>query len=125
LLSQIIAFEIGKNFKTISINELQIGSISKNINNLFNDAKKSGCVVVIESNSSVDITKCLNLLMYSIEKYSGIVLLIMREDEFIKSTISEKFRFILEFKSPDVELRKKLWVYFNFFYFFYLKFLKF
>jgi AAA+ superfamily predicted ATPase len=115
LAAEIIGFECGKPLKIVDFSEYltnHMYTTSKNIQNLFKETKKVGAILVfkIYPDTKYKVDESTNLLFNYIERYDGIVLLLISgEGEQIGKDIKKRFRFVMEFESPNKEMRKKLW----------------
>ncbi|KAJ3443664.1 atpase [Anaeramoeba flamelloides] len=127
-VSKAIGFECGKNIKLVNVAELlskYIGETTKNIESLFEEAEKKEYILVFEeaeglfgkrnaknngSSGNRYQNIDLGLLLYHIEHYSSIVILISSYPEKIDNAFFRRFKYQIELKKPTFEIRKQMWM---------------
>ncbi|KAJ6241738.1 atpase [Anaeramoeba flamelloides] len=126
LAAEAVGFEVGKPLKVINAAELLskwVGDTPKNIDALFQEATTNDSILVFdeaeglfgkrhqEQSNSTDRYANIDvgLLLYHMEKFSGICILCTNIPEAIDKAFFRRMKFIVEFKLPNKDLRKKLW----------------
>eukprot|EP01137_Pigoraptor_chileana_P029176 Opistho-2@14032 len=124
--AEAIGFETGKPLKIVNYAELvskYVGDTGKNIEKVFSEAKALDVVLVFDeaeglfsartkdNSSSTDRYANVDtgLLLYHMERFPGIVILCTNLIDGIDPAFFRRFRFIVEFKLPDAEMRRRLW----------------
>jgi len=126
LAASAIGFDLGKPLKIVNAAQLLsqwVGESSKNIDALFREAQAHDAVLVFDDaeglfgsrseNSSSTADRYANvdisLLLYHIEKFTGVVILITNMVKNIDRAFFRRLRFVLEFPVPTLSLREALW----------------
>ena len=96
-----------------------VGQSEKNVDEIFGQAKKKNAVLVFDEceglfgQRQVDGSRhgksVVGVLLQNIENFEGICLAITNMREVIDNAFFRRFRFVLEFKMPDVGQRQELW----------------
>jgi len=126
LAAEAIGFDLGKPLKLVNCAQLLskwVGDTPKNIDALFQEAKSTDAVLVFDDaeglfgvrSGSAD-SACaryanvdVSLLLYHIEKFSGVVILSTNLVKNIDPAFFRRMRFVLEFPIPSFSLRQQLW----------------
>lgn len=126
LAAEAVGFETGKPLKVINCAELvskYVGETAKNIEYVFKEARTLDAILVFDEaeslfgarsdkqDSSTDRYANLDvgLLLYHLERFPGIVILTTNLMPTLDSAFHRRLRFMVEFPTPDVKLREKLW----------------
>lgn len=125
MAAQVIANELHMELYKIDLSQLidkYVGETEKNIKNVFDRAAKSNCVLFfdeadaifnkrLEANNSNDRFANIesSLLLQCIEEYQGVTLLATNNMTAIDAAFVRRFRFFLQFKEPDEEIRYEIW----------------
>lgn len=126
LAAEAVGFETGKPLKVINCAELvskYVGETAKNIEYVFKEARTLDAILVFDEaeslfgarsdkqESSTDRYANLDvgLLLYHLERFPGIVILTTNLMPTLDSAFHRRLRFMVEFPTPDVKLREKLW----------------
>ncbi|ELR12203.1 AAA family ATPase [Acanthamoeba castellanii str. Neff] len=106
-----LGYEIGRAIKYVG------GSI-KNVDALFKEAKKMDAILVFDQ-ASVLFSSSLpssqhtlnerNAVLYQINKFPGVVVLICDKIEDLDYSLFRRINFVLEFGLPEEETRERLW----------------
>ena len=125
MAAQIIANELHMELYKIDLSQLidkYVGETEKNIRRVFDEAKKSNCVLFFDEADAI-FNKRLeagnsnerfaniesSLLLQCIEEYNGVALLATNNMTAIDAAFLRRFRFYLSFKEPDEEIRREIW----------------
>lgn len=123
--AEAIGFEVGKPLKVVNCGELLskwVGESTKNIEALFEEANNMDAILLFDDcdglfgqrtnvttatdrYSNVDV----GVLLYHIEKFSGIVILTTNLLENLDKAFYRRFRYIIEFTLPPAHLRAQIW----------------
>jgi len=126
MAAEAIGFELGRPLMVINIAELMskwVGETGKNIQSVFDIAKKKDAVLVfdeaeslfgkrsMDSGSSCSRHDTLNvgLLLHHIETFGGVCIVISNLKSAIDEAFFRRFRFVMDFEPPGLPQRKLLW----------------
>lgn len=125
MAASILAKELGLELFKIDLSNMvskYIGETEKNLAQLFNIAQESNIILFFDEADAIfgkrsDIKeshdKFANIetsyLLQKIEEYEGIVILASNFKENIDEAFIRRLRFIVEFPTPNVEQRRKIW----------------
>ena len=126
MAAEAIGFDLGRPLLVVNVAELvdkYVGQTGKNIQAVFQDAKKKDAVLVFdeaeglfasrESGSSGSTSRHdamnVGLLLQYIENFSGICIAITNMKSSIDEAFFRRFRFVVEFALPDLATREKIW----------------
>jgi SpoVK/Ycf46/Vps4 family AAA+-type ATPase len=126
MAAQIIAKELGLELYRIelaSVVSKYIGETERNLNEIFEEAKKSQAVIffdeadvlfskrseVKDSNDKYSNMEAAFLLQ-KIEEYTGIVILATNYQQNIDEAFKRRIKFLIDFPFPDKAYRKKIWL---------------
>lgn len=125
MAAQIIANELHMELYKIDLSQLidkYVGETEKNIKRVFAEAGRSNSVLFfdeadaifnkrLEAGNSNDRFANIesSLLLQCIEEYSGVTLLATNNMTAIDAAFLRRFRFYVQFKEPDEEIRFEIW----------------
>jgi len=120
-----IGYDLGKPLKVVNCAQLLskwVGESQKNIDTVFDEAKAVDAVLVFDEaeglfgsrsgegdGSSRHDTMNVGVLLHHIETFPGVVIVITNLREKVDTAFFRRFKFALEFKIPNEELRGRLW----------------
>ncbi len=123
--AECISYETGKNLKVVNYPHIiskWVGETENTVSKLFEEAKEEDCILVFDEadtmftqrtaiSSSTDryANTVTNVLLKEIERYNGIIILISNLLENIDKAFMRRIAYIIEFKKPNIKLRKQLW----------------
>lgn len=120
LAAEAIAFELGMSIKLVHLSETLFRSLHQTTNSIstvFRDAEQSGAVLVVEAlpeTLTEEYRQPLSIFLSAMDFFNGMCILIVNGSEGANGLLMDlgakrRFRHILEFTRPDLDLRRKLW----------------
>ena len=99
-----------------------VGESAKNIEKVFTEAKAQDAVLVFDEAEGLFATRTneggstsrhdsmnVGILLHHMEEFSGIVVAITNRYTQVDTAFHRRFKFIMEFPTPDAVTRAKLW----------------
>lgn len=125
MAASIVANRLGLALYKIDLSHMvskYIGETEKNLSNIFELAQGSGVVLFFDEADAIfgkraEVKEAhdryanieVSYLLQKIEEYEGIVILASNFKENIDEAFLRRFRFIIDFPTPDAEHREKIW----------------
>jgi len=118
--AQALGYELGKPLKEINTGEIfsrYVGGSSKQMESIFKEAREMDAILVLAEAEvifghkvyrSSQYSNELTSLLYHMERFPGIIILISTKLENIDLSLFNSLKFILEFSRPDKDMRKKI-----------------
>ncbi len=123
--AECISYEAGKRLKIVNYPHIiskWVGETETILSNLFKEAKEDDSILVFDEadtmftqrtvvSSSTDryANAVTNVLLKEMERYNGVIILISNLLENIDKAFMRRISYIVEFKKPEYQLRRKLW----------------
>eukprot|EP01012_Entosiphon_sulcatum_P036076 TRINITY_DN4590_c0_g2_i1.p1 TRINITY_DN4590_c0_g2~~TRINITY_DN4590_c0_g2_i1.p1 ORF type:complete len:1023 (-),score=187.66 TRINITY_DN4590_c0_g2_i1:6-3074(-) len=120
-----VGFEVGQPLKVVNAAQLvskYIGETSKNIEAVFDDARANNAVLLFDEaeglfgsrhvgsgSTSRYANVDVGVLLYLMERFPGVVILIANRISDIDAAFFRRLKFQVEFDLPDFNLRQELW----------------
>lgn len=125
MAAQVVANDLGIEIYKVDLSQIvskYIGETEKNLNDLFNEAKKSNVILFFDETDALlgkrtevkdSHDKNANLetsyLLQKMEEYDGITVMSTNYLENIDQAFFRRISYVIHFPFPDVESRKKIW----------------
>lgn len=125
MAAQVVANELDIEIYKVDLSQIvskYIGETEKNLNNLFNEAKKSNVILFFDETDALlgkrtevkdSHDKNANLetsyLLQKMEEYDGITVMSTNYIENIDNAFFRRITYVIHFPFPDVESRKQIW----------------
>ena len=125
LAAEAIGFDVGRPLMIVNCAQLMdkyVGESAKNIEKVFVEAKGQDAVLVFDEaeglfgqrtsdGGSTARHDSMNtgVLLHHMEEFSGIAIAITNRYAQVDTAFHRRFKFILEFTTPDAPMRSKLW----------------
>ena len=125
MAAQVVANDLGIEIYKVDLSQIvskYIGETEKNLNDLFNEAKKSNVILFFDETDALlgkrtevkdSHDKNSNLetsyLLQKMEEYDGITVMSTNYLENIDQAFFRRISYVIHFPFPDVESRKKIW----------------
>ena len=125
LLATAMANELGKILYRVDLSRIvdkYVGETEKNLAKIFDEAAKAQAILLFDEADSLfakrtDVKSSndryanleVNFLIQKLESYEGISILTTNLQTSIDEAFKRRLRYIVEFKEPDAQERKKLW----------------
>lgn len=126
MAAQVVASELGIEIYKVNLSQIvskYIGETEKNLNTLFDEAKKSNVILFFDETDALlgkrtevkdSHDKNSNLetsyLLQKMEEYDGITVLSTNYVENIDSAFFRRISYVIHFSFPNVESRKQIWM---------------
>ena len=125
MAAQVVASELGIDIYKVNLSKIvskYIGETEKNLDTLFNEAKKSNVILFFDETDALlgkrtevkdSHDKNSNLetsyLLQKMEEYDGITVLSTNYVENIDSAFFRRITYVIHFSFPDVNSRREIW----------------
>ena len=127
MAAQAIANELGTDAFQVDLSRVvskYIGETEKNLNAVFDDAERSGAVLLFDEADALFGKRSetrdahdryanieVAFLLQRMEAFSGVAILTTNYRQNLDPAFNRRIRFMLDFPRPDVEARKRIWLY--------------
>jgi SpoVK/Ycf46/Vps4 family AAA+-type ATPase len=125
MAAEAIGFDVGRPLMVVNCAQLMdkyVGESAKNIEKVFVEAKAQDAVLVFDEaeglfaqrtseggSTSRHDSMNVGILLHHMEEFSGIAVAITNRYAQIDTAFHRRFKFIIEFPTPDAATRAKLW----------------
>ena len=125
MAAEAIGFDVGRPLMVVNCAQLMdkyVGESAKNIEKVFTEAKGQDAVLVFDEAEGLFATRSneggstsrhdsmnVGILLHHMEEFSGIVVAITNRYTQVDTAFHRRFKFIMEFPTPDAAIRTKLW----------------
>mmetsp|Transcript_55125 Transcript_55125/g.109460 ORF Transcript_55125/g.109460 Transcript_55125/m.109460 type:complete len:1218 (-) Transcript_55125:466-4119(-) len=125
MAAEAIGFDVGRPLMVVNCAQLMdkyVGESAKNIEKVFVEAKAQDAVLVFDEaeglfaqrtseggSTSRHDSMNVGILLHHMEEFSGIAVAITNRYAQIDTAFHRRFKFIIEFPTPDTATRSKLW----------------
>jgi len=125
MAAEAIGFDVGRPLMVVNCAQLMdkyVGESAKNIEKVFAEAKGQDAVLVFDEaeglfaqrtneggSTSRHDSMNVGILLHHMEEFSGIVVAITNRYAQVDTAFHRRFKFIMEFPTPDAPTRSKLW----------------
>lgn len=127
MAAQAIANELGTDAFQVDLSRVvskYIGETEKNLNAVFDDAERSGAVLIFDEADALFGKRSetrdahdryanieVAFLLQRMEAFSGVAILTTNYRQNLDTAFNRRIRFMLDFPRPDAEARKQIWRY--------------
>jgi hypothetical protein len=127
MAAQAIANELGTDAFQVDLSRVvskYIGETEKNLNAVFDDAERSGAVLLFDEADALFGKRSetrdahdryanieVAFLLQRMEAFSGVAILTTNYRQNLDPAFNRRIRFMLDFPRPDAEARKQIWRY--------------
>ena len=125
MAAQVVANELGIEMYKVDLSQVvskYIGETEKNLNQVFNEAKKSNVILFFDETDAIlgkrtevkdAHDKNANLetayLLQKMEEYDGITVMTTNYKENIDSAFFRRISYVIHFSFPDAKARREIW----------------
>lgn len=125
MAAQVVANDLGLEMYKVDLSQVvskYIGETEKNLNEVFNEAKKSNVILFFDETDAIlgkrtevkdSHDKNANLetayLLQKMEEYDGITVMTTNYKENIDSAFFRRISYVIHFAFPDAEARRQIW----------------
>jgi len=125
MAAEAVGFDIGRPLMVVNCAQLMdkyVGESAKNIEKVFDEAKAQEAVLVFDECEGLFAERSseggstarhdsmnIGVLLHHMETFSGVVVAITNRFQQIDSAFHRRFKFILEFPTPNAAARGRLW----------------